>query len=141
MRKVRFTSEVAACLLFGVALWSQQSSAPSASSSGARTVAESDTSTIRGCLDRDRGNYIVIEKTGMVYALRGVGNKLESQVHHEVEVKGRLAPGSIKTGIRPEKGGSNPSDTVHGVDGTPFQVDNVQSDVQTISKRCQASDR
>lgn len=98
-------------------------------------------STVRGCLDGERGNYIVVEdKTSMVYALKGVGNKLDKQLHHEVEVKGTALPGRIKTGVRPEKAGSNPSDTTHGVDGVPLQITNVETDVRTIAKHCKAAD-
>jgi hypothetical protein len=102
----------------------------------------SNISTIRGCLQGQRGNYILIEdNTGAVYVLKGVGNKLDKQLHHQVEVKGKTLPGSIKTGVRAEKSGSNPSDTVHGVDGVPLQVANVDTDVRTLSKRCKAADQ
>jgi hypothetical protein len=98
--------------------------------------------TVRGCLDRSRGNYVLIEdQTSLVYVLKGVGNKLDHELHHEVEVKGRVLPGTIKTGIRPEKTGSNPSDTAHGVDGDPLQVADVQADVHTISTHCKAADQ
>jgi hypothetical protein len=104
-------------------------------------VPASNVSTVRGCLDGQRGNYILVEdKTGLVYVLKGVGNKLDSQLHHEVEVKGRLRSGTIKTGVNPTKSGSNPSDTEHGVDGVPLDVTNVQTDVRTISKHCKAAD-
>ena len=89
-----------------------------------------------------RGSYIVVEdKTGLVYALTGVGNKLNGQLHHEVEVKGKIRSGTIKTGVNPNKAGSNPSDTEHGVDGVPLQVANVQTDVRTMSKSCKAADQ
>jgi len=82
---------------------------------------------------------VVEDKTGLVYVLKGVGNKLDSKLHHEVEVKGQLRSGTIKTGINPSKSGSNPSDTAHGVDGVPLQVANVQTDIRTISKSCKLS--
>jgi hypothetical protein len=118
-------------LLVGLAVVAQQSSsAPTAPAS-----------TVRGCLGGQRGNYIVVEdKTGLVYVLKGVGNKLDAQLHHEVEVKGRLLSGTIKTGVNPMKTGSNPSDTEHGVDGVPLEVTNAQMDVRTISKHCKAAD-
>jgi hypothetical protein len=99
-------------------------------------------STVRGCLQGQRGNYIVVEdETSLVYALKGVGNKLDSYLDHEVEVKGRTLPGTIKTGVNPSKLGSNPSDTEHGVDGVPFQIADVQTDVHMISKHCKAADQ
>lgn len=117
--------------------------APQAASQASPSGGESDhTTTVRGCLRGSRGNYVLIEdKTSLVYVLKGVGNKLDSQLRHEVEVKGKVLPGTVKTGIRPEKSGSNPSDTVHGVDGVPLQVADVQADVRTISNKCKAADQ
>lgn len=132
---------VSAFLLIAIAAFAQQSTVPPAST-GKTAAPTSNASTVRGCLDGQRGNYILVENnTNMVYVLKGVGNKLDSQLHHEVEVKGRMLPGRMKTGVRPEKAGSNPSDTVHGVDGVPLQVADVQTDVHTISKRCTAADQ
>ncbi len=124
-------------LLVGLGAVAQQS----ATAPGSTVAPASNVSTVRGCLDGQRGNYIVVEdKTGLVYVLKGVGNKLDAQLHHEVEVKGRLRAGTIKTGINPTKAGSNPSDTEHGVDGVPLEVTNVQTDIRTISKHCKAAD-
>jgi hypothetical protein len=136
MYRVRIASAIVPLLLVA-GLYAQQSS-PAAAGEAASPA--SDTTTIRGCLEGERGSYIVVEKEGAVFALKGVGNKLDSHLNHEVEVKGEMLPGTVKTGIRPEKAGSNPSDTLHGIDGTPFQVKNVQSDVRTVAKRCKAAD-
>jgi hypothetical protein len=98
--------------------------------------------TVRGCLRSERGNYILIaDRTGMVYALQGVGNKLNRFLRKEVEVTGESKPGSIKTGIRPEKAGSNPSDTVHGVDGVPLEVKDIGKDIRIVDKHCKAADQ
>ena len=98
--------------------------------------------TVRGCLDGQRGNYIVVEdKTGLVYVLKGVGDKLNRQLHHEVEVKGRIRSGTTKTGVNPTKSGSNPSDTAHGVDGVPLEVADVKQDIRTIARHCKAADQ
>jgi|SRR5579862_348537 hypothetical protein len=124
---------VACAVLSGVALAQQGSSADSSTTNN---------TTVRGCLNSSRGNYIVVEdKTGLVYALRGVGDKLNGRVGKEVEVVGQLHPGSMKTGVRSSKAGSNPSDTVHGVDGVPLQVADVDKDVRTVAKRCKAADQ
>jgi hypothetical protein len=137
MHSVSVASRTAAFLLFSLGLWAQQSSAPPPSSSAAASA-----TTVRGCLRGQRGNYIVIEdKTGTVYVLKGVGNKLDDYRRHEVEVKGQVLPGTVKTGINPAKEGSNPADTVHGVDGVPFQVANVLTDIHTVAKRCKAADQ
>jgi hypothetical protein len=138
MDRTKSLIAVAGLLLVGTGAVAQSSSTTSANSD----ASASHVSTVRGCLDGQRGNYIVVEdKTGLVYALRGVGNKLDRQVRHEVEVKGQVQPGTIKTGVNPTKAGSNPSDTEHGVDGVPLVVANVQTDVRTISKSCKAADQ
>jgi hypothetical protein len=114
-----------------------QDATPPASGDKTRGV-----TTVRGCLDGSRGNYVVIEdNTSLIYVLKGVGNKLDNYLHHQVEVKGKVLPGTVKTGVRPEKSGSNPADTVHGVDGLPLQVADVQNDIKTIAKHCKAADQ
>jgi hypothetical protein len=96
--------------------------------------------TVRGCLNRSHGNYLVVEdKTGMTYALRGVGNRLDNRVNHEVQVAGTLEPGSQKTGTRSQEQGSNPADTIHGVDGTPLYVSDINADIETLGT-CKAAD-
>jgi hypothetical protein len=141
MERTKLVMAVVGFLLIVLGAAAQQSSTPPASPENASASA-SNASTVRGCLDGERGNYIVVEdKTGLVYALKGVGSKLDGQLHHEVEVKGTLRSGIIKTGVRPEKAGSNPSDTEHGVDGVPLEVANVQTDIRTISKHCKAADQ
>lgn len=124
-------------LLFAVRATAQQSR----SGQTGGTAASDHATTVRGCLQGSRGNYVLIEdQSNLAYVLKGVGNKLDHQLHHEVEVKGTVLPGTIKTGIRPEKSGSNPSDTVHGVDGLPLHVANLNTDIHTISNKCKAAD-
>jgi hypothetical protein len=102
----------------------------------------SNATTVRGCLERSRGNYLLIEdKTSLVYVLKGVDSKLDNQVGREVEVTGQLHSGTIKTGVRSEKQGSNPSDTIHGIDGVPLQVGDAHKDVRRISAHCKAADQ
>ena len=123
-------------LLLSKAAFAEQTSAPEQGSQ------ESSKITVRGCLRSERGNYILIaDRTGMVYALQGVGNKLNRFLRREVEVTGESKPGSVKTGIRPEKEGSNPSDTVHGVDGVPLEVKDINSDIRIVAKHCKAADQ
>ena len=101
------------------------------------TQNDSDTVTVRGCLQESRQNYVVVNKRGFSYALKGVGDKLNAEVGHEVEVKGKLT-NDITTGVRPEKQGSNPSDTVRATDGAAtLQILNVGGDVRTIANKCQ----
>jgi hypothetical protein len=128
---------VAAFLLIGLGAVAQQSSTPPATSAPADNV-----STVRGCLRGQRGNYVLVEdKTGLMYVLKGVGNTLNGQLRHQVEVKGKILQGTVKTGINPTKVGSNPSDTAHGVDGVPLQVANPETDIRTISNKCKAADQ
>lgn len=130
----------AGLLLTGAVAVAQQSSTPPATSGNSAPAA--NVSTIRGCLTGQRGNYVLIdEKSNLPYVLKGVGNKLNSQLNRQVEVKGKILPGTIKTGINPDKTGSNPSDTARGVDGVPLQVANPATDIQTISKKCKAADQ
>ena len=99
------------------------------------TKGNSDTMTVRGCLKRSRQNYLVVDRHGFSYALKGVGDKLAADVNHEVEVTGGLT-NDTKMGIRPEKAGSNPSDTVRAIDAPTLQVLDVSGDVRKISDRC-----
>lgn len=122
-------------LVISVAIFAQQT--PPASGNEAPTSI-----TVRGCIRSERGNYILIEnRTGAIYALQGVGSKLQRYLRKEVEVTGDTKPGSVKTGVRPDKSGSNPSDTVHGVDGVPLQVRDIQKDIRIIAKQCKAADQ
>jgi hypothetical protein len=114
----------------------QQPSGNSAASDQRSTI------TVRGCLRSERGNYILIEnRTGAVYTLQNAANKLNGFLRKEVEVTGETKPGSVRTGVRPEKAGSNPADTVHGVDGVPLQVGDIQKDIRIIAKHCKAADQ
>jgi hypothetical protein len=142
MNRMKSRIAVAGFLLIAaLAAVAQQSSTPPLST-GNMSAPASNTSTVRGCLDGQRGNYIVVEdKTGLVYVLKGVGQKLDGQLHHEVEVKGRVRSGTIKTGVNPTKSGSNPSDTTRGVDGVPLEVADVPGGIRTISKHCKAADQ
>ena len=140
MDRAKSLIAVAAFLFIGLGAVAQQSSTPPAAS-GSGAPAD-NVSTVRGCLKGQRGNYVVVEdKTGLMYVLKGVGNTLNGQLRHQVEVKGKILQGTIKTGINPDKAGSNPSDTARGIDGVPFQVANPETDIQTISKKCKAADR
>lgn len=91
--------------------------------------------TVRGCLQRTRQNYLVVDRRGLPYAPKGVGYKLDADVGHEVEVTGKLT-NEIKTGVRSQEQGSNPSDTVRAVDGPTLQVLDVTSDVRKIADKC-----
>src|SRR6185437_13150853 len=100
------TVNAIALLLLCASAVAQQSSMPATAASG---NPDRGSTTVRGCLRSERGNYILIaNRTSMVYVLQGVGNKLQGFLRKEVEVTGESKPGSLKTGVRPEKAGSNP---------------------------------
>lgn len=135
MKKVRAIASIY-ILILPALVFAQQPADQHSSAEG-----ESDRITVRGCIRSERQNYILIaDETGVVYALQGVGNRLQPFLRKEVEVKGDLKAGSVKTGVRPEKAGSNPSDTVHGVDGVPLQVGDVTKNIRVIAKHCTAAD-
>jgi len=139
MNSIKSLMAVCLFLLPTLGAVAQQPSNPAA---GTGTTPVRNAATVRGCLNGQRGNYILVEdNTNLVYALKGVSNKLDSYLNHQVEVKGRMLPGTIKTGVNPSKSGSNPADTEHGVDGVPFQVSDVQTDVRLIAKHCKAADQ
>jgi hypothetical protein len=101
----------------------------------AKKADNSELMTVRGCVQRSHQNYVVVDKHGWPYVLKGVGNKLDAEVGHEVEVRGKLTE-DIKSGVRSEKEGSNPSDTVRSVDGATVEILNVSSDIRRISDTC-----
>lgn len=139
MKRKKLLIAVPGILLVTLTAFAQSSSNPPSSTADTNASA---TTTVRGCLDGQRGNYIVVEdKTGLVYVLKGVGNKLNKQVHHQVEVTGRIRPGTTKTGVNPTKSGSNPADTAHGVDGVPLEVADVNNDIRVVAKHCKAADQ
>jgi hypothetical protein len=89
--------------------------------------------TVRGCQQRLRQDYMVVDRHGFPCALKGVGDKRNADVGHEVEVTGTLTD-AIRTSTRSEKQGSNP--IVHSGEGTTLEVLNVAGDVRKISDRC-----
>ncbi len=97
----------------------------------------SDLMTVRGCLQRSRQNYVVVDRYGWPYVLKGVGNKVDAEVGREVEVRGKLSE-DVKSGVRPEKEGSNPADTVRSVDGATIEILNVASDIRRVADKCAA---
>ena len=96
---------------------------------------QSETMTVRGCLKRSRQNYVVIDSHGFSYVLKGVGKTLDGEVGQEVEARGNLTD-EVKSGVREEKQGSNPSDTVGAVEGATLEIVNVATDVRRVSDSC-----
>jgi hypothetical protein len=126
------------CIFLSANFLLAQQSAKQPAATGTK---EQNQVTVRGCLRGERGNYILVtDQTGLVYALQGVGHKLDRLLRKEVEVTGEAKPGTVRTGVRPERAGETPSDAARGVDGVPLQIKNVKTDIKVISKHCKAAD-
>jgi hypothetical protein len=136
MRTISLVSRTATLLILSGGMFAQQASTPADTTS----PTSPRTTTIRGCLRGERNNYVLTQnRTNTAYVLKGVGNKLDNYRRKEVEVTGQILSGTIKTGVSPEKAGSNPADKDHGADGVPFQVNNIDTDIKVISNKCKAT--
>jgi len=94
--------------------------------------------TLRGCLERSQGNYVVIQKkTGTRFTLVGVGNKVEKLIGHEVEITGtlELAPSTADSLSSKEPDSANVTPVM---DQPPLKIENVRTDIVSIANHCQA---
>lgn len=84
--------------------------------------------TVQGCLDRSRGDYILIQSDpGMTYELRATGKiKLRQYLGQQVEVSGTKSPSM-----------STSSDTI-GFGGSPSPVTLSVKSVKMLAKECVA---
>lgn len=85
--------------------------------------------TLQGCLDRSRGDYILIQTDpGNTYELRSTGNlKLRHYMGQQVEVTGTKSA-SLSTS----------SDAI-GFGGSPSPVTLSVKSIKTLAKRCAAA--
>jgi hypothetical protein len=96
--------------------------------------------TIRGCLQRSAQNDLMVESEGTSYALRGIGDKLDGEVGHWLEVKGVLVNDTkAKTGVRATNKQSNMSDASSEATGKTLQVADVTADVHRVADHCLSS--
>jgi hypothetical protein len=58
----------------------------------------SNQTTIQGCLSRSEGDYIVTDKSGTMYHLKGDTGQLADHVGHEVQIKGTMPDSSTASG-------------------------------------------
>jgi len=94
--------------------------------------------TFRGCLERSKGNVIVVrERDGTRFALTGVGNKVDKLVGHKVEVTGTLKLAPSTAGVGFSRQGTDSSDVAPAIDGYPLRIENVRTDVVSISDHFQ----
>lgn len=91
------------------------------SSSGGET-------TVRGCLSRSNGNYMLTDKSGNTYQLMGDSSKMSEHVGHEVKVMGT-------TSATPTSGGNSGDTAAQG--GSSAQTLQVTS-FKHIDKTCQS---
>jgi nucleoside-diphosphate-sugar epimerase len=73
--------------------------------------------------------------------LRGRGNLAVLVVGGAGYIGSHAAHVPRRKGIRPEKAGSNPSDTVRGIDGVPLEVKDIDRDIRIVAKHCKAADQ
>jgi Protein of unknown function (DUF5818) len=63
-----------------------QESTPTAGQTGSTT--SGDNTTVQGCLSGSNGNYMLTDKNGMTYELKGDTAKLSEHIGHEIRVTG-----------------------------------------------------
>jgi hypothetical protein len=100
--------------------------AQSNSSNTSDSKSSSGTVTVTGCVDRNRGDYVLIQgSAGMTYQLQGTDKtKLRNYLGQRVQVTGNKFP-SMETS----------SDAMTG-SGTPAPVTIRVTSIKTISKEC-----
>jgi hypothetical protein len=59
-----------------------------------------DMTTIQGCLQYTRHNYVLMDNSGKEHELYGHANKLKAHVGHEVEVTGREGTRSVSSTVQ-----------------------------------------
>jgi len=89
-------------LLLSCATWSLALGGTSTSNAGQDA---GSLATISGCLQKDEGQYSLIDGTGTLHRLAGASKKLSPHVGHEVELTGK--PTWITIDATPPGGASN----------------------------------
>jgi Protein of unknown function (DUF5818) len=79
--------------------------------------------TVQGCLSSSNGNYMLTDKQGNTYQLKGDASKLSEHVGHEIRVTGTTGSASAATGSGASDTGATQSLKV--------------SSLKHISKTCQ----
>jgi hypothetical protein len=124
--KVALLAGLSVFILFGAALGQEKS-------------ADTGT-TIRGCLQRSAQNDLVVESEGTSYALRGIGDKLDGELGHWLEVKGVLVSNTkAKAAAGSVKKQSNMRDPGTAAARRTLQVADVTADVHRVADHCLSS--
>ena len=115
------------------------SQTPSSGSAQSSTAA-SDTGsskTVKGCLSGSDGNYMLTDKSGNTYQLKGDTSQLSNHVGHEIQVKGTLSAASSST---PSGTTGNPSSqTAAGASSTAGAEQTLDvTSMKHISETCTA---
>jgi hypothetical protein len=113
-----------ALLLSGGILWAQDSGTNNQSQDNSK--ASKGQITIRGCVSRSSGDYVLVQQNpAMTYALRGTGKtKIGPYLGHEVEVTGTKSPSMSTSSDALAKMGSPASETL------------TVTSIKTIAKEC-----
>jgi hypothetical protein len=118
MKRTLFTS----LFLLLVATWAMAqygSSSAQTPSSGSTSAAfdSASSKTVKGCLSGSDGNYMLTDKSGTAYQLKGDTSQLSNHVGHEIQVKGTVSAGAAAA---PTGTTGNPSaSTAAGASTTP----------------------
>lgn len=123
MRQVCLTLALLLSASFMLAQDSSTSMSPSSSKDSKGQV------TVRGCVSRASGDYILEKQNpAMTYELQGTGNiKLAHYLGQRVEITGTTSPSM-----------STSSDAIEKM-GAPSPVTLTVSSIRTVSKECTAS--
>jgi hypothetical protein len=96
--------------------------------SQAEANSSEELTTVFGCIERSQQNYLIVDKQGSSYILAGVGDQLDGEVGHTLEVKGTL----IKTALKQ----SRKSDDSASIPKGSLRVGNVLDDVHRVGDHC-----
>jgi hypothetical protein len=79
------------------------------------------TTIVLGCIQRSTQDYTIVDSHGSTYLLAGVGNQLDREVGHTLQVRGTIVKEPTNLGIA-SKGS--------------LQVQSVAADVHRVADRC-----
>ena len=84
--------------------------------------------TVFGCIERSEQNYLIVDKEGSSSVLAGVGDQLDGEVGHTLEVKGTLVKTALKQSRKDDDSATVPKGSL--------RVANVLDDVHRVGDRC-----
>ena len=121
-----------ACGLWAYAQGSYPSQSSQSGQSSTQSQANSNQTSVRGCLSGSSGSYTLAADSGTTYQLSGDTSKLTKHVGHEVEITGTTSTSSASSGT-----GSTASNSSAGSSQPTLDV----SSVKHISETCKSSSK